>query len=83
MDGGLRGSNRLAGHRATVADAYDQDSEHSVFYRRDDPIVAHPVLPEFAETSAFKGFPYAARIFQRGDALIEKRQDTPYDGGSS
>ena len=72
MRGGLIGTPH-----ARVAEPHDQDAQRLVLDTGDDAVVAHAVLPEFAQLGALEGFADAARVIERGHASIQEGQDVP------
>jgi hypothetical protein len=66
---------RLAVDLAVVADAKDEDEHAGVFDFGDEAVVADAVLPELAEFGAVQGLSDAARILERGEALVKKLEN--------
>lgn len=60
-----------------MADAQNEDDQLFILDFADDAVVADAVAPEAAEFGALKGLGEATRIFEFGDALVQKPEDSP------
>jgi len=64
----------LAVDLAPVADSHHQDQQLGVLDGANDPVVAHPALPELAQFRALQGLADAAGVLQGSDALVQQFQ---------
>jgi hypothetical protein len=72
----LRSSAALAVDFFPVPNPYDQDNQPVILNLADDPEIAQPVSPKFAETGTLQCFSNAAGIFQFCNSVSEKFQDS-------
>ena len=70
-----RGSSTV--NFAPVANPNHEDFQSAIFDADDYPVVADTVLPKLAMPRPFERFADSARVFQRRDTLMEKRQNPP------
>jgi hypothetical protein len=55
----------------------DEDQYLFIFDLADQPIVSHPILPEFTEALPLQGLPNAARVVEMRETRGKKLHNAP------
>ena len=64
-------------HLASVPNLHDEHAQRTVLDAGNNAVITDPVLPELAERGAFEGLSDAARVVQRGHAVMQKSENPP------
>jgi hypothetical protein len=66
----LRLGKRLTVHLTAIANPHNEDTQSAILNAADDSVIAYAVFPELAQLGTLEGFPNAAWVVKRSNALM-------------